>query len=76
MEIVRSIYNIEQLNNSLKLSDKNTLISIDKNDLYDYSKYASLDEFAWDEDLANKFSPILYMPRTQYTMHRLTQLLN
>lgn len=46
------------LENKIKLSDKNEVKMFGKPDKYDYSKYSSLDEFAWDDDLMNKFSPL------------------
>ena len=47
----------EMFNNNLKLSDKKEPVKeiVSK---YDFSKYKSNDEFAWDEDLASKFYPI------------------
>ena len=48
----------EQLNNNLKLGDIVSKNPLKQSDLYDYSKYSSLDEFAWDEELLNKFQPV------------------
>lgn len=48
----------EELNNKLKLSDKNEVQLFGKPDKYDYSKFTSVNEFSWDDNLANKFSPI------------------
>jgi len=47
-----------ELENKIKLSDVNDKKIFGKPEKYDYSKYSSLEEFAWDEDLMNKFSPI------------------
>lgn len=47
----------EQLNNNLKLIDKNEIKIFGKPDKYDYSKYSALEEFDWDNDLAAKLSP-------------------
>ena len=48
----------EQLNNYLKLGNIKDFTPFGKPDKYDYSKYSSLDEFAWDEELMNKLSPL------------------
>ena len=48
----------EQLNNNLRLQDKNEIQTPQKNQKYDYSKYSSINEFDWDEDLANKLTPV------------------
>ena len=42
----------------VRLNDKSDENLFGKPEKYDYSKFSSLDEFSWDEDLANKFSPI------------------
>ena len=47
-----------ELNNNFKLSNKNDKKIFGKPDKYDYSKYSSLEEFAWDDELLSKFSPI------------------
>lgn len=44
--------------NKIKLSDKNEIKIFGKPDKYDYTKYSSLDEFAWDDELMEKFSPL------------------
>lgn len=49
---------MQQLNNNLKLSDKNEQILFGKPDKYDYSKFTSIEGFDWDDELMNKFSPI------------------
>ena len=46
----------KELNSSLKLADKAKIDYFGKPSKYDYSKYSSLDEFAWDDDLMNKLS--------------------
>ncbi|MBQ4646394.1 MAG: hypothetical protein IJB79_03505 [Candidatus Gastranaerophilales bacterium] len=48
----------EELNNTLKLSDKTTQNFFGKPDKYDYSKFSSSDEFDWDEELMNKLTPL------------------
>ena len=48
----------DMLNNNLKLTDKNIQEASENPSKYEFSKYKSLDEFAWDEDLASKFYPI------------------
>lgn len=47
-----------ELENKIKLCDKNEKNFLGKPDKYDYSKYSSCDEFAWDDELMNKLSPI------------------
>jgi len=48
----------QELNNKIKLTDNKEQQLFGKPDKYDYSKFTTVDEFSWDEDLANKFSPI------------------
>ncbi|MBQ7287564.1 MAG: hypothetical protein IJW73_07380 [Candidatus Gastranaerophilales bacterium] len=48
----------EELTKSLRLTDKNEVSYFGKPDEYDYSKFSQIDEFAWDMDLQNKFTPI------------------
>lgn len=48
----------QQLNNNLKLSDKNEQNFFGKPDKYDFSKFSSIEEFGWDEELMNKLSPL------------------
>lgn len=48
----------QQLNTNLKLSDKAQVNYFGKPDKYDYSKFMSIDDFDWDEDLASKLTPL------------------
>ena len=48
----------QELNTKLKLTDNNETGYFEKSDEYDYSKFSSIEEFAWDIDLQNKFTPI------------------
>ncbi len=48
----------QQLNNNLKLSDKKEQNFFGKPDKYDFSKFSSIEEFGWDEELMNKLSPL------------------
>lgn len=48
----------KKLNEKLKLTDSKEIQYFGKPDKYDYSKFTSINEFSWDEDLANKFLPI------------------
>ena len=49
----------QELNNSIKLTDKKEISLFGKPSKYDYSKFMSNGEFDWDEDLLNKFSPVV-----------------
>lgn len=48
----------QQLNTNLKLSDKKELNFFGKPDKYDYSKFSSIEEFGWDDELMNKLTPL------------------
>ncbi len=48
----------EQINNRLKLGETVNQETTDNKNKYDFSKYSSLEEFAWDEELVSKFYPI------------------
>ena len=48
-----------ELNNKIKLSsDVKSAPSVKNKTVYDYSKYSSIDEFAWDVELEEKLSPL------------------
>lgn len=49
----------QDLNNNLRLTDKKDIVLFGKPEKYDYSKFSSIDEFDWDEELFNKFSSIV-----------------
>lgn len=48
----------QKLNNNLKLSDNSELNFFGKPDKYDYSKFTSIEEFGWDDELMNKLTPL------------------
>ena len=48
----------QQLNENLKLGNNSINNFFGKPEKYDYSKYSSVDEFGWDEELMNKLSPL------------------
>ena len=48
----------KDLHSNLKLSDKAEINYFGKPEKYDYSKFSSLDEFGWDNDLMNKLTPL------------------
>ena len=48
----------QQVNNNLCLKTNDTLKCFGVDSEYDYSKFASLDDFNWDNELAQKFAPI------------------
>lgn len=47
-----------QPNNNLKLGEINTHNTQNKTNKYDFSKFSSIEEFGWDEELELKLSPI------------------
>ena len=48
----------QQINNSLKLSEKISDNLFGKPEKYDYSRFLSIDEFGWDDELMNKLTPL------------------
>lgn len=48
----------QQINNNLKLGVQSEQNLFGKPDKYDYSKFSSIDEFGWDDELMNKLTPL------------------
>ncbi|MBR5303655.1 MAG: hypothetical protein IKU37_02380 [Candidatus Gastranaerophilales bacterium] len=48
----------QNLNTNIKLTDKSEAIFFGKPEKYDYSKFSSIDEFGWDDELMNKLTPL------------------
>jgi len=48
----------QELNDKLKLGNTKEIKPLEAIDGYDYSKFTSVNNFSWDEDLAAKFLPI------------------
>ena len=42
----------------LKLTNEKDIVLFGKPQKYDYSKFASIDEFGWDDELMNKLTPL------------------
>ena len=48
----------QKLNTNIKLTDKSETNFFGKPEKYDYSKFSSIDEFGWDDELMNKLTPL------------------
>ena len=48
----------QKLNTNIKLTDKSEANFFGKPEKYDYSKFSSIDEFGWDDELMNKLTPL------------------
>ena len=48
----------QKLNTNIKLTDKSEANFFGKPEKYDDSKFSSIDEFGWDDELMNKLTPL------------------